>query len=155
MKVNLIKRISERTGLKNVNDVFAYIHFCKSVDFEDGVILFGNVQHDFYEDASKILKSKKNYELKSEVLSRYSKMAYNHFLKLFISRGLVSEPRFVRKDVQTKYPVLSSYNFFNDSEIYIPYRKNGEERWTGRFPKEGLTDEERSFWKSHNYEFKF
>ncbi|MCR4327580.1 MAG: hypothetical protein NUV46_03300 [Nanoarchaeota archaeon] len=172
---DLIERISKRTGLKHDWEINAYVNFMESADLEDGLIMFGNCKHLFWEEAQEWIINKKygkkTYEryigpgvpsskieeieeFVNPLASEISEKEYNHYLKLFIKKGLVSKPRFCRKNTETKYPVLSSYNFFNDPEVYVPYRKKGEKLWNGRFPKNSLTKEEFQDWKSKGYEFK-
>jgi len=42
------KRIGERTGLKTDEEIEAYAFFCDHSDFKNGVIMYGDVQHEFY-----------------------------------------------------------------------------------------------------------
>lgn len=44
----IIKRIAERTGLTSESEIDAYSNFCECADTEDGVIMYGDVQHLFY-----------------------------------------------------------------------------------------------------------
>ncbi|PJC45170.1 hypothetical protein CO037_02880 [Candidatus Pacearchaeota archaeon CG_4_9_14_0_2_um_filter_30_8] len=174
IKKSLIKKVGERIGLKSKREIFAYLNFSENADMDDGLIMFGNVKNDFWQEAQRNLIIKKygkkiydlfkgpvmNYNKRNEIskainpiLKRYSEMAYNHFLNLFISKGLIHETHFARLNRETKYPSLSSYNYLNDLEIYTLFRRIGEERWSGRHPNP-ITKEVIDYHKKFNYEFK-
>ncbi|MBS3085040.1 hypothetical protein J4411_03980 [Candidatus Pacearchaeota archaeon] len=99
-------------------------------------------------------KKDKLSKLVNPIAKRHSKMMYKHFLNLFISKGLISEPKYCRMNMEIKYPVLSSYNYFNDPKIYKSYRKKGEKIWNGRVLKEFLTKEDIKSWGEKGYEFR-
>ena len=127
----LIKKVGEKTGLKDREEILAYMNFSECADWDDGVIMYGDAQHKFYEsllekaDIKTKKKEKDFWELvgnhktkkKESKLSLKAKSEYAKYLKIFIEKGLIQEPKLVRK-CTTKYPVLCSYNYFNDFEIY-------------------------------------
>ncbi|HIH23994.1 TPA: hypothetical protein HA251_03095, partial [Candidatus Woesearchaeota archaeon] len=43
-------RIAARTGLTLDDELEAYSYFCKHADKEDGVLLEGDIQHEFYKE---------------------------------------------------------------------------------------------------------
>jgi len=164
---NLIKIVGERTGLKNKEDILAYTNFVDNADWEDGIIMFGDVIHEFYRNllknsSPKIQKEEEEFmnllgnhkiKTKSKLMIK-SEEEYEKYLNLFISKGLISKPRFVRKNKETKYPTLMAYNYFNDPEVYTPFRKIGEERWSGRHPNP-ITNEIVEEYKKMGQEFNF
>lgn len=174
---NLIKRISERTGLKKDWEINAYVNFIESADLDDGLIMFGGCQHSFWEEAQEWIIKKKygeetykmyngpNFssiereeieEFVNPLASEISEKEYNYYSKIFAEKGLITEPRFCRGNNETKYPVLISYNFYNDPELYVSYKgKDSDGGWSGRISKGSLTEELRKDWESKGIEFKF
>ena len=51
-------------------------------------------------------------------LSIKAKERYEHFLRIFIDKKLISEPELVRR-CAVKYPRLMAYNYLNDPELYV------------------------------------
>jgi hypothetical protein len=49
----IAKRISERTGLKTSEEIDAYHNFCVHSDLDDGTVMYGDVQHEFYGELHK------------------------------------------------------------------------------------------------------
>lgn len=140
------EKIKEKTGLKTKTAIQAYFFFYKAADMNDGVIMYGNVKSDFYdEERKKILKEKnlpsfevfdkKDKEKVEELLEKKGDNKYYFWLRLFQRKGLVSNFQKVRES-DSSYPLLLGYNPFNDFEFYIPYRSRGEKRWNGRVSRE-------------------
>ena len=151
--LHLRQRISERTGLTDDQEISAYIHFCHHADLRDGVIMYGDVKHEFYkefmdaQDSDVQRREKKFWEKVSnhrlglteeelrKVESPFSLKAgelYEHYLEIFIRKRLIQAPRHVGQCTTAKYPVLSAYNYFNDPDIYIIESKEGSESRTLR-----------------------
>ena len=174
MDEKIKKRISERTGLENKFEIEAYVNFVESADADDGLIMFGDCRHEFWKDIYQEIivktygeqiyksidfldKNKKLWieEMVNPFVDEMATKSYNYYLNVFIQKGLVGEPKFFRKNTDTKYPVLKSYNFYNDPDFYIPYRKKGSDEWSGRVSKDFLTEKIRKEWEQGGEEFKF
>ena len=174
MDEKIKKRISERTGLENKFEIEAYVNFVESANADDGLIMFGDCRHEFWKDIyqeiivktygeqtyksiNSLNETKKLWieEMVNPFVDEMATKFYDYYLNLFIKKGLVSEPKFCGKNADTKHPVLKSYNFYNDPDFYIPYRKKGSEEWSGRVSKDFLTEEIRKKWEQDGEEFKF
>jgi len=130
--LDFINRIGERTGLTEREDIDAYMNFVHGANYNDGVILLGGVQHDFYrglvdkadlktKELERIMNNMRgNNEVPMDTrtpLMLEAKMLTDYYFGLFVDMDLISEPQIVNLS-QTKYPVLKGYNYFNDREIY-------------------------------------
>lgn len=148
------RRIAERTGLKSEDEIEVYSEFCHHADSEDGVVMYGDVQHEFYtyllnkSPQTRKESERKFYESYANDLNRDDKMPqsplsleaqrmYEDYLKRFIERGLVLAPISVgcSKD---KYPILRGYNFFNDPEFYKKTIKENSRSFELINPWEGV-----------------
>ena len=121
-----LEKIIEKTGLNRLEAKF-YYPFYKAAGMNDNIIMYGETKYLVEE----ILEKEPN--------GQTAKDTYQYFLALFREKGLIE-----KEDAQLhseKYPILSGYTPFNDPELYIPYRKRGEEKWNGRLPRELLTTE--------------
>jgi hypothetical protein len=142
------KRISEKTGLDSKEEIEVYSFICTHADFNNGVIMSGDVVHDIYTDLlskasvpMKVLEkvygeSLANYEevppgmetrnFKSPLLKKAWQIYSQHMLDL-AQRSLIG----ISKEYAfgTRYPVLKGYNYFNDKEFY---KKVGTKRSQGR-----------------------
>lgn len=144
----IAQRISERTGLKTKEEVEAYAHFCMHSDFKNGVILYGDVQHEFYEvlsmNASAPMRmlervyhdavgNRVHEDLNGQTaqlsdeserrlhspLVRVAKEEYGKYYKQFVEMRLISLPESSGKGFSAEYyPKLRGYNYFNDPEFY-------------------------------------
>ena len=129
---DFLKRISEKTGLKDEDEINAYINFLRATDYNEEIIFLGNVECDFYiqlRDKAD-LKTKKLEKIMCEEIANHkvpsgTKTPMNleanrltdYYLCLFIDKGLISKPRQFG-GFPAEYPVLLGYNYFNDPEIY-------------------------------------
>ena len=145
------KVISQKTGLTSEEDIVAYTHFVLNTSHDTGTIMYDGVQHEFYhelrEKASetmKVLETAFNnsvgnhedipYGLEGRFHSPLSKKAKQEFAKYyhkFMDFGLVSPPKFTSKS-DMYYPHLEGYNYYNDVDVYVGYKKEGEEEFAGR-----------------------
>lgn len=130
-EAQLEQRVGERTGLKSREEILAYICFSECAGCNDRIIMFGDVQHKFYEGLleeanSQTRKAEEQFNddlgkhrvKRPSPLSLIAKERYEHFLRMFIDKKLISEPQLFGKDT-TKYSRLMAYNYFNDPEIYL------------------------------------
>jgi len=133
------KRISERTGLKSQEEINAYAYFCEHSDFRDGIIMYRDVEHEFYEElwrkSSKPMQELENAyhdsvgnhentgdeenRLRSP-LSRRAQQIFAEYYHKFISLRLISPPEshLENRYDSSQYPKLTGYNYFNDPEFY-------------------------------------
>lgn len=138
------KRISERTGLKNEDEIKAYAHFCHHSDTNDGVIMYGDVQYEIYrgllEESSlpmqvleesyrqsvgenlHLFTNESRRDLASP-LFRKAKQEFERFYQQFIEKGLVSPPEKINLS-ESYYPRLRAYNYFNDPEFFHKNQRN-------------------------------
>jgi len=131
------ERTKQRTGLRTSRDVEIYCAFCHHADFEDGVVMWGDVIFDIKQilekDSSEPMKilelsyneSVGNHEgIPSHLEAKHftsplygeAKRMYGKYLRKFIKKGLIgiSKPY----PLAGCYPSLNGYNYFNDSEFY-------------------------------------
>lgn len=101
------KKVTAKTGLKTKAGIDAYHTFCSHAGLEDGVLMYGSIRGEL------------------------GKRKYDYWYKKFVKMGLISKFKNVRQ-ATTKYPVLLGYNFMNDREFYIPYKRKGGKYWNGR-----------------------
>jgi hypothetical protein len=133
------ERISSRTGLTDNRDIEVYAHFCKHADSEDGVIMYGDVQHEIYRDlcnnASKpmrVLETAYNessgngegipqimsYRLFVSPMSRMARNSFAEYYHKFIELDLVRLPvSELDRRGRKYYPTLNGYNYYNDPEF--------------------------------------
>jgi len=138
------QEILRQTGLEEDADIEAYAHFCTHADVQDGVIIWRDVQHEFYrfilENSSKAMKhlervyndavgnhirtrGKFGFDFTPQLKSHISLRAQKEFAKYyhkFIQMGLVEPPRTGKKEVydEEAYQRLTGYNFLNDPIFY-------------------------------------
>jgi hypothetical protein len=127
-------RIALRTGLTLDDQIEAYAHFCLHADSKDGLLLEGDIQHEFYIElmkqggpATRIAEDKfykENIEGKhvewpypESPLSCQARELMEQYRGLFEARSLVSKPMLIRK-IPEPMRVLRGYNYFNDSDFY-------------------------------------
>ncbi|MBT7706407.1 hypothetical protein HN747_03070 [archaeon] len=148
---NFAEIISQKTGLTSKKDIAAYTHFVLNTCQEAGTIMYGGVENEFYQElygeasmTMKVLESAFHnsvgnhedipYGLEGRFHSPLSKKAKQEFAKYyhkFMDFGLVSPPKFTSKS-DMYYPHLEGYNYYNDVDVYVGYKKEGEEEFAGR-----------------------
>jgi hypothetical protein len=147
------RKVAEKTGLEKDDEIEVYTDFCHHADFNDGVIMFGDVQHEIYchlENKSKSLKEseRKFYQdyynnsdrpdkIPKSPLSLEAEALYEKYLTIFIEKGLILPPAPVRK-CSDKYPILKGYNYFNDPEFYRKTIKDNSTSFELVNPWEGI-----------------
>jgi len=154
------QRIRQETGLTDQRDIDAYCHFVHHADKDTGLIMYGDVQHDFHQELirksseqMKALERIYNESLGNHIhenpkgesfsisdydkrqlaspISRVAKKLYAEYYHKFMQMGLIEPPR--KGDLSGQlYPFLKGYDYFNDPQIYVKCRTKGEKRWTGR-----------------------
>jgi hypothetical protein len=134
------EKITQRTGLTNPRDIEVYCHFCHHADFDNGIIMYGDVQHEIYEDLlrmaslpMRVLERAYNEGVGNNVgltpwvdtrllkspLSKKAATLFQQYFFDFLKRDLVSDPeKFGFGHTAQYYPRLKSYNYFNDTEFY-------------------------------------
>lgn len=139
-----IKRIMERTGLTE-EKAKIYWYFCKHADFsgESGIILPRDVEYEL----GRLLDEEKITPKEGRTL----KDSYDFWLNVFRDNGLIADDEVRCNDFS--YPVLIGYQPLNDPELYAAYRKNGEERWSGRMSVEFMDTEGKQM-SQDGYEFR-
>jgi len=131
------ERTKQRTGLRSSKDIEIYKIFCHHAGLDDDVVLWGDVISDICQilkrDCSEPMRvlelayneSVGNHEGIPHTLgSKHfpsplyveAKKVYGKYIRKFIKKGLVgiSEPF----ALAGCYPLLTGYNYFNDSEFY-------------------------------------
>jgi RNAse (barnase) inhibitor barstar len=142
------RKISDKTGITSKEAIRIYDFICTHADFNDGVIMSGDVIHDIYRDL--LSKSSKPMQVLDEVywnvvanlvevplcsefrdfkspLSRKAEQVFSEYLQDFSKRGLIGISR--EFAFGERYPVLIGYNYFNDNEFY---EKTGTKNSQGR-----------------------
>jgi len=151
LKKKFAQIISKNTGLKSEDDIEAYTYFVQNANFDNGLILYSGVEHEFYHElykkASEPMKTlegayhaaiRSNSEALSfihcKIKSPLAKQARQEFAKYyhkFMELGLISPPEISKID-DSYYPRLRGYNYYNDDKVYVAYKKKGEKEFTGR-----------------------
>jgi len=133
------ERISERSGLTEASDIDAYIYFCKHSSTKDGVIMWGDVQSEIYNDlinqassTMKVLETAYNesvgngeeipqrmsYRLFTSPMSKRAKEVFSKHYHKFIELDLIRLPKNGLDGWTAEhYPTLNGYNYFNDPEF--------------------------------------
>jgi hypothetical protein len=163
---NLIKKIKENAPLEEKEDIVAHINFVGATDHNKGVIFYGEVQRNFYQDlienasepmkhlervqdealGNHILEDGEGNQIKMEFstrklsspLQKKAKQIQGKHYKNFINLGLIVPPEsyLINKFDESKYPKLRSYDYFNDPEVYTKYKKKQNSVWTGRMRRD-------------------
>ncbi len=144
MERGLVERIKERTGLRTDRAAEAYAHFVHHAEFDRGIITGGDVSHEFYGQA------KEEGNRGGENLINLGKGRYERWLARFRRLGLIAQTDF-KDGSGSKYPLLVGYNYFNDPEVYVRYRKKGTDSWNGRITR--CAKEEMARMSREGYEF--
>lgn len=148
------RRIAERTGLNDDNEIEAYSEFCHHADSEDGLILPGDVEHEFYthllnkspqhlKDSEKRFyqdyfnNPKRKDEVPKSPLSLEAQEMYTDYLIRFVKKGLISPPTPAGCS-NVMYPVLKGYNYFNDPDFYKKTIKDNSKSFELVNPWEGI-----------------
>ena len=72
------------TGLTCDDEISAYMHFCKHADLRDGVIMFGDVQNEFFRERFYGLSSRRRNDKKIlEDISAKSIEQFKKYLALY------------------------------------------------------------------------
>lgn len=147
------KRVMEKTGLSEY-EADAYWCFYRNADFsgELGIILPGDVEFDLGNFLDKLgITSEKTPEERQNIAQK----TYCYWLHFFRRKGLIAKEGIKCNPFSPDfaYPFLVGYQPLNDVELYVAYRKKGDERWSGRMSAE-LLDKEEEWMKERGYEFR-
>ncbi len=160
------EEVKKKTGLKTKEGVLAYEYFYRNANFDNKLIMYGNVTRDFCESISSIQKinssmdeqARKNIE---EKMMKNAERKYNFWLNRFIKNGSIKIKKYYMGKTYSLghrsgeiFPCLQGYNPFNDLNFYIPYKRKDEKWWNGRVSKYHLTTEERERMEGLGYVFK-
>lgn len=160
------EEVKKKTGLKTKEGVLAYEFFYGNAGFNNALIMYGNVIHEFGQLIKSMLKidnnadeqARKNIE---EKIMKNAERRYNLWLNRFIKRGLIKNKKYYMGKTYSLgyhsgeiFPCLQGYNPLNDLNFYIPYKRKDEKGWNGRFSKHHLTTEEMERMRGLGYIFK-
>lgn len=114
-KKRLFEKIKEETGLHE-GLIPYYDLFIKSSSLSTGICMFGEIKYEI----KKILNNVDDKKINSY---------YNFLYDTFKLKNLVED---YESPSGTTYPKLIGYNYLNDPEFYLSFRKKGEDGWNGR-----------------------
>jgi hypothetical protein len=128
-KIDYGRKISEKIRkMTGLDDRFLGLYeiFVNSANLDDGIVMFDEVKHRINKEMSKITGKDYDNEYKP-----FAEIAYADAVKEFRKRGLI---KLHKAHSGTIYPQIIGYNYFDDPEFYVAYRKKGDTSWNGRFP---------------------
>lgn len=124
-RAHIYNKIREKTGL-NSEFLIWYKTFNEEASLSDGIVMFGDVKYKMQEFMLLVDgKTKEHWGEYTNVIND----VYEFALKEFEKRGLV---KYHITESGHTYPKITGYNYMNDPEFFIAYRKKGEINWTGR-----------------------
>jgi len=129
-------RVARMSGL-SIPQSRMYYPFCHHADFDSGVITYGDVEHDLWDLVRRGIDT-----MTPNTHACTRSKTYDFWLSSFREKELISRKEYVviqgDPENPVRYPILKGYNPFNDPEIYVMYRRVGEERWSGRISRAHL-----------------
>lgn len=118
-------KIIKKTGL-DPKFLMWYIAFNEDARPSNGIIIPDEVKYDMQ---NVLWNTNRKPEISWEEYTKIINEGYDLVVKIFEKKGLIDY-----KIIESghKYPVLKGYNYLNDPEFYISYRKKGDIEWYGR-----------------------
>lgn len=123
----IYRKIKRETGL-NKREILWYEAFISESYQDDGMIISEKVKERIKEFISLIDENKENKEYYGVNIDEL----FPYIMHIFEKKNLIDYH--VAGDGK-KYPRLIGYNYLNDPEFYVAYRKIGETKWTNRLPR--------------------
>lgn len=123
--IGFCDKIKKETGLGQEYLIW-YMLFSEHALVSDRTVIPEEVKYDLKE-----ITLRTNNKLKSNSKQYVSiiDLGYNLAIKAFEKKGLIE---YVISESGDTYPKLIGYNYINDPEFFIQYRKKGEKIWDGR-----------------------
>lgn len=124
---NVAKRVKEKTGLEEIF-IMWYNVFAAESYMSDGIVDCDRVKQYM----EKFLIQQDNNSNNTNKYTKYVEYTMRSVLEIFEKEGLLE---YVVSNTGEKYPKLIGYNYLNDTDFYLAYRKKGEEKWHGRISR--------------------
>lgn len=146
-KNKVISKLKIETGLEG-NLLLLYDAFVLVSHPVGAIVQPGDVKYNVQEFL--ILSEGKSLEEHWDEYTGYVDTLYDVAVKAFEERRLITN--YTLSDGKV-FPKVIGYNYFEDPEFFIAYRKIGEKDWTGRIAAP-LTWQEFILYKNKDYEFR-
>lgn len=123
----LFNKIKKETGLDDIGATW-YNTFIAESNILDGIVKYEDVKEGMRKYVALINYYNPEHDLIAE---KYVESKFPKYLELFEEKKLI-DYQMIEDGIT--YPRIIGYNYFNDLEFFIPYRKKGETEWFRRMP---------------------